>query len=177
MAKSYALIQTFEAKQTSVNLLDDPENFYMHNRRYSSSTILNITYGRRIPQCTLNHLHIICSNLNAGDCEEIRKIYSVLERFSDVRRPGAYLVDTFPELANFPLFDLISSWRRVGNEYHRKDYEIYKEFWDTMVKEIEKGNAQHSFGKEFVQSDYKAMGIDDVQAAYIWYILTFPNCV
>ena len=177
MAKSYAPIQTFEAKQTSVNLLDDPENFYMHNRRYSSSTILNITYGRRIPQCTRPHLHIICSKLNTGDCEEIRKIYSVLERFSDVRRPGAYLVDTFPELANFPLFDLISSWRRVGNEYHRKDYEIYKEFWDTMVKEIEKGKAQHSFGREFVQSDYKAMGIDDVQAAYIWYIFTFPNSV
>lgn len=107
----------------------------------------------------------------AGDCEEIRKIYSVLERFSDVRRPGAYLVDTFPELANFRLFDLISPWRRIGNEYHQKDYEIYKEFWDIMVKEIEKGKAQHSFGKEFVQSDYKAMGIDDVQAAYIWYSL------
>jgi hypothetical protein len=109
-----------------------------------------------------------------GDCEEIRKIYSVLERFSDVRRPGAYLVDTFPELANFRLFDLISPWRRIGNEYHQKDYEIYKEFWDIMVKEIENGKAQHSFGKEFVQSDYKAMGIDDVQAAYIWYSL-FPH--
>src|SRR5271156_6252779 len=105
--------------------------------------------------------------LISGDCEEIRKIYSVLERFSDVRRPGAYLVDTFPELANFPLFDLISSWRRVGNEYHRKDYEIYKEFWDTMVKEIEKGKAQHSFGKEFVQSDFREMGVDEVQAVYI----------
>ena len=51
MAKSYAPIQTFEAQQLSVNLLDDPENFYMHNRRYSASTILNITYGRRIPKC------------------------------------------------------------------------------------------------------------------------------
>jgi hypothetical protein len=51
MAKSYAPIQTFEAKQTSVNLLDNPEDFYMHNRRYSASTILNITYGRRIPNC------------------------------------------------------------------------------------------------------------------------------
>jgi len=106
-----------------------------------------------------------------GDCEEIRKIYAVLERFSDVRRPGAYLVDAFPSLANFPLFDLFSNWRKVGNEYHKRDYETYKEFWETMVKEIEQGKAQHSFGKEFVQSDYKAMGVDEVQAAYIWYPL------
>jgi hypothetical protein len=104
-----------------------------------------------------------------GDCEEIRKIYSVLERFSDVRRPGAYLVDTFPSLAKFPLFDLFSSWRRIGNGYHQKDYTIYKEFWEEMVKEIEKETAPHSFGKEFVKSDFRSLGIDQVQAAYIWY--------
>jgi len=92
----------------------------------------------------------------------------VLERFSDVRRPGAYLVDTFPELANFPLYNLFSNWRKIGDEYHKKDYQIYKEFWDTMVKEIDEGKAQHSFGKEFVRSDYKGMGIDEVQAVYIW---------
>ena len=184
MAKSYAPIQTFEAKKLSVDLLDDPDNFYMHNRRYSASTILNITYGRRIPQCTpqplpfsasprlpshQTHIVILLIVLTfSGDCEEIRKIYAVLERFSDVRRPGAYLVDAFPSLANFPLFDLISNWRKVGHEYHKRDYETYKEFWDTMVKEIEQGKAQHSFGREFVQSDYKAMGVDEVQAAYIW---------
>jgi cytochrome P450 len=106
-------------------------------------------------------------DLTIGDCEEIRKIYSVLERFSDVRRPGAYLVDTFPALANFPPYDLISNWRKIGSEYHRKDYEIYKEFWDTMVKEIQEGKAHHSFGKEFVQSDFREMGVDDVQAVYI----------
>jgi len=174
MAKSYAPIQTFEAKKLSVDLLDNPENFYMHNRRYSASTILNITYGRRIPQCT-SPFPTITPHFSEqylfvlGDCEEIRKIYAVLERFSDVRRPGAYLVDAFPSLANFPLFDLFSNWRKVGNEYHKRDYETYKEFWETMVKEIEQGKAQHSFGKEFVQSDYKAMGVDEVQAAYIWY--------
>jgi hypothetical protein len=92
-----------------------------------------------------------------------------LERFSDIRRPGAYLVDTFPSLAKFPLFDLVSSWRTIGNSYYQKDYATYKEFWDTMVKEIEKGTAPHSFGKEFVQSDFRALGVDEVQAAYIWY--------
>lgn len=88
-----------------------------------------------------------------------------------MRRPGAYLVDTFPELANFPLYNLLSNWRKIGREYHREDYEIYKEFWDTMVKEIEEGKAHHSFGKEFVRSDYKALGIDEVQAVYIWYFV------
>jgi len=101
--------------------------------------------------------------------KSVRFTLSYIDRFSDVRRPGAYLVDTFPELTNNPIYNFFSNWRKIGNEYHRKDYAIYKEFWDTMVKEIEQGKAQHSFGKEFVQSDFKAMGVDEVQAAYIWY--------
>jgi len=36
-----------------------------------------------------------------------------------------------------------------------------------MVKEIQEGKAHHSFGKEFVQSDFREMGVDDVQAVYI----------
>jgi cytochrome P450 len=53
MAAKYAPIQSFEAKQLSVNLLDDPDNFYMHNRRYATSVILQFVYGRRVPVCTL----------------------------------------------------------------------------------------------------------------------------
>ena len=49
-------MQHFEAKQLSVNLLDNPEDFYMHNRRYSASVIMNVTYGRRIPVCKIPYL-------------------------------------------------------------------------------------------------------------------------
>jgi hypothetical protein len=52
MSKSYSPVQHWEAKQLSVNLLDDPDNFYMHNRRYSASVIMQVTYGRRIPVCS-----------------------------------------------------------------------------------------------------------------------------
>jgi hypothetical protein len=48
----YIPIQTYEAKQLSVDLLDDPDNFYMHNRRYAMSVILQFVYGRRVPVCT-----------------------------------------------------------------------------------------------------------------------------
>ena len=51
MAAKYAPIQSFEAKQLSVNLLDDPNNFYMHNRRYATSVILQFVYGRRVEVC------------------------------------------------------------------------------------------------------------------------------
>ena len=49
MVKSYAPIQTYEAKQLSYDLLNNPKDFYKHNRRYATSFVLNVTYGRRAP--------------------------------------------------------------------------------------------------------------------------------
>jgi len=51
MAVSYTPIQTFEAKQLSVDLLNTPKDFYQHNRRYSASLIMQLIYGHRIPTC------------------------------------------------------------------------------------------------------------------------------
>ena len=51
MSRSYAPIQFYEAKQLSVDLLDRPKDFYMHHRRYAASVIMQIIYGRRIPEC------------------------------------------------------------------------------------------------------------------------------
>jgi hypothetical protein len=51
MLKSYAPIQQYEAKQLSYDLLNNPKDFYKHNRRYATSFVLNVTYGRRAPVC------------------------------------------------------------------------------------------------------------------------------
>lgn len=88
-------------------------------------------------------------------------------RFSQVRRPGQWLVDSFPILAKIPLFDLVSGWRRFGAECHRKDSEVWMGFWKQMCEEIDNGTAPHSFGKGFVQSDWASKGLDELQAAYV----------
>ena len=38
-----------------------------------------------------------------------------------------------------------------------------------MRKEIEAGTAPHSFGRDFVQSNYRAQGLDELDAAYTAY--------
>src|SRR5438552_4571255 len=68
MSKSYASIQTFEAKRLSIDLLDNPEDFYMHNRRYSASVIMTVVYGRPIPKCTFPHS--LCIPVQRGAYEE-----------------------------------------------------------------------------------------------------------
>jgi Cytochrome P450 len=101
-----------------------------------------------------------------GNCEDISNIYKVTARFSTFRRPGTFIVDTFPQLANLPLFDLISPWRKRGAAIQKEDEAIYREFWNRMKRSVEDGTAVHSWGKGFVQSDYTKHGIDELGAIY-----------
>ncbi|KAF2183899.1 cytochrome P450 [Zopfia rhizophila CBS 207.26] len=151
-AKSYAPIQEFEAKQLSVDLLDTPDEFFKHNRRYSASLILQVTYGRRVP---------------VWDCEDIHQINAINARFGGIRQPGRYLVDTFPRLADNFLFNCISNWKREGEEHHKADAAFWMALWDRMRGEINNGTALHSFGKGFLQSDWASKGLNEMQGAYV----------
>jgi hypothetical protein len=44
-----------------------------------------------------------------------------------------------------------------------------------MKKEVEDGTAPHSWGKEFVQSDYAKYGIDEMGATYTAYSPVFSK--
>jgi hypothetical protein len=107
--------------------------------------------------------------LTVGDCEEIRQIYGVLTRFATFRRPGAYLIDVWPELENWPLYDMLSGWRKTADDIHKQDTAVFTHFWNKMRKEIDEGTAPHSWGKLFLQSDYKKHGVDDLAAIYAAY--------
>ncbi|EXJ53393.1 uncharacterized protein A1O5_13382 [Cladophialophora psammophila CBS 110553] len=150
MAEDYSVIQLYEAKQLSVDLLDNPQDFYMHNRRYSASVIMQVTYGWRIPQY----------------CPEIRRIFEVLGRFVQCRRPGQWLVDVYPSLAANPIFNYFSSWKQIGTRFHDLDEAIWMDFWQACKEKVDAGIAPHCFGK-ILQASYEKLGLTEGQAAWI----------
>jgi hypothetical protein len=128
----------------------------------SSSNLSMVDVSQSV--CSPLMIHLI-----SGDCEEVRKVYEVLGRFVTYRRPGSFLVDTFPTLADNTIFNLFSNWKQVGAEIHKKDSEVFLYFWKQMLEEVRAGTAPHSFGREFVQSNYEALGLDELDAAYTVY--------
>ncbi|ORY09416.1 cytochrome P450 [Clohesyomyces aquaticus] len=151
MAQDYSVIQTFEAKQLSVDFLDTPQDFYMHNRRYAASTIMQVTYGWRIPQ---------------WDCREIHRVFEVLGRFVQCRKPGQWLVDVLPSLAESRIFNLFSSWKRIGTQFYALDNATWLGFWNEMKQKVADGTAPHCFGK-ILQVNYEKQGLSESQAAWI----------
>ena len=102
-----------------------------------------------------------------GDCDDVRDIFAVMGRFVQVRRPGEWLVDVIPELARWPIFNMLSQWQKVGQEFYELDRGIFMNFWNRMKKDVDSGTAPHCFGKEFISSNYQKQGVDEEQAAYI----------
>lgn len=150
IATSYQPIHDLESKQLMVELLDNPDQFYDYNRRYSASLIIRIVYGSRIP---------------TWDHPLIPKIYAVLNNMNDISMPGAHIVDTFPSLQYLPEW-MVGNWRTYGKKVHAHDAAIYLGLYEDMKKEVAAGTAKPCFCKDFYESDPGTLGIDNLQAAY-----------
>ena len=148
----YKPVQDFESKQVLYELLHakDDKAFYDINRRYSASVIMTVTYGHRVAD---------------WDDPYIKKIFEVLEHFTLMSEPGAWLVDVFPSLASLPSF-LVQNWWKKGRQWFEYDRQVYLDFYMDIVKQIKEGTAPNCFIKDFYEEGLEKSGIDDEQAAY-----------
>lgn len=136
-AVNYQPIQMFETKQMCVDLLQSPEQAYHHTRRYTTSVVMQVAYGHRVPN---------------WDDKDVKDIYLVLDNFTKVTAPGEWIVDSFPTLAKIPLWPL-SNWKEKGRQMFQHDSKIYIGFWDRLVKEIEEGKAQPCVGLDLYEKN------------------------
>ena len=146
----YQPVQDFESKQVLRDLLDAPQNYYDINRRYSTSVIMLVAYGYRVP---------------TFDDPLIKKIYTVLDHLTEMTAPGAFAVESFPSLAVLPEF-LLGGWYSKGKRYFKHDSKVYMDLWNRLKKEVDAGTARDSFCKQFYLADPAKDGIDELLAAY-----------
>ncbi|KAG0692614.1 cytochrome P450 [Suillus ampliporus] len=89
-AEAYQPLQMSHAKNTVLNILDDPYNFQNHVTTYAATTIMKVAYGTKTP-----------TSATDPDVIEINEIVRIT---GAVLRPGAYLVDTIPWLKYLPWY-------------------------------------------------------------------------
>jgi cytochrome P450 len=146
----YQPVQDFESKQLLTEFLDSPHDFYSQNRRYAASVIMLVTYGYRIP---------------SWEDPLIKKIFDIIDNFTEMTAPGAHAIDSFPSLAFLPEW-LLGNWRTFGKRVFDHDSEIYLDLWNRLKRETDAGEARDCFTKTFYLNDPAKSGIDDLSAAY-----------
>ncbi|KAH8886617.1 cytochrome P450 [Thozetella sp. PMI_491] len=151
-SQTYKPVQDFESKQVLYDFLHAPDDraFYDINRRYSASVVMTVTYGHRVP-----------------DWEDpvIAKIYEVLDHFTRMSEPGAWLVDAFPSLASLPSW-MVQGWWTQGRKWWKHDREVFLGLYRDMVQKVREGSAPDCFIRDFYLAGPEKSGIDEEQAAY-----------
>jgi cytochrome P450 len=146
VAETYEPIQTRNAKNLILDILDDPKNHQSHAMRYAASVVMSFTYGKTTPTSYKDF--------------EIIAINQSLARFGRAVKPGAYLVDTYPILRFVPGYlSQLKAW-------HQEELILFNGQLDAVRKQMREGTARPSFAK-FILEQQKQYQLEDKELAYI----------
>lgn len=100
-----------------------------HVRRYTTSVVMSITYGRRVTSTYRN--------------PELHKIYDVLANLSVVAQPGQNACDGFPILTRLP--DWLAPWRARGRAMHKWELELWGGLLERAKRDLQQGKARQGY--------------------------------
>ncbi|KAM6529366.1 hypothetical protein FALCPG4_007502 [Fusarium falciforme] len=137
-------------------LLQSPEQYYDHIRRYSTAVILSSVYGIRGPE--FNH-------------PNIQRLYNVQDQFTAILETGATPpVDTFPFLKHLPT--LLAPWRKWALSIRREQRQLYFELLNNAKSRIQRGVHRSCFMDDILSEAKRAKySLDDEHTAYVGGVL------
>ncbi|KAK0223130.1 cytochrome P450 [Armillaria fumosa] len=144
-------IQRAEAAQLMYDILHAPETFYTHVRRYSSSTILSITYGKRCPRY---------------QSPEATLFFEAQHLWELVLEPGAHPpLDILPFLKHLP-----GAWKRLCEETRRLQRELYFALLDECQERLRHGQENGCFMEKVLQNQ-ELLGLNRELVGYLGGVL------
>ncbi|KAG1855978.1 cytochrome P450 [Suillus subluteus] len=146
VAETYEPMQTRNAKNLILDILNDPKNHQGHAMRYAASVVMSFTYGKTTP--------------TSYSDPEVVAINKSLERFGQAMKPGAYLVDAYPILRFIPGYlNQLKAW-------HREELALFDGQLDAVRRQMREETAGPSFGR-FILEHQKQYQLEDKELGYI----------
>ncbi|KAG2108927.1 cytochrome P450 [Suillus discolor] len=146
-AEAYQPLQMSFAKNTVLNILDDPSNFHNHVLSYAGTTILKVAYGKN-------------THTSATD-PEVKEIRQSAAMFNTVMRPGAYWVDTIPWLRNLPWYG-----RKLKRDFENSQ-KIFSGQMNRLKQQLQSNvDAGPSFGR-YVLENQQLLGLSESEAHFL----------
>ncbi|PBK75563.1 cytochrome P450 [Armillaria solidipes] len=144
-------IQRAEAAQLMYDILQAPEAFYTHVRRYSNSTILSITYGKRCPRY---------------ESPEATLFFKAQHLWELVLEPGAHPpLDLLPFLRHLP-----GAWKRLCKETRHLQRQLYFGLLDECQERLQHGQENGCFMENILQNQ-ELLGFNRELAGYLGGVL------
>ncbi|KAK7740018.1 hypothetical protein SLS62_011161 [Diatrype stigma] len=149
-AKTYIPYQNFESEQMLYDLLEQPDEYKNHLRRYTYSVTSQVTFGYRAPSIT---------------DENLQQLFYCFQFFSDAMASTiAGLLNLYPILRSLP--DFLLPIRRKTREFHKVELALYMKHWVTARNQIKSGTALPSFSYNLLKAQEEEKFSDEI-ACYI----------
>ncbi|GAW26375.1 putative cytochrome P450 [Rosellinia necatrix] len=150
VARSYVPYQDLENRAMLMGLLEAPNEFIGHIRRYTTSLTTQMTFGYRTP---------------TSDDPNLIEMFENFERLSELAGTQvAALLDLFPVLRRLPDFLLPS--RKLGREVHKRELALFMRHLLNARKQLHSGNAKPCCCIDLLRFQ-KETGISDEIACYM----------
>ncbi|KAF2124375.1 cytochrome P450 [Dothidotthia symphoricarpi CBS 119687] len=149
-ARSYVPYQDLESRAMLVGLLEKPDLFIDHIRRYTNSLTTQMTFSFRTTSI---------------DDPKLKQLYHGFEKFSEViGTQTAALLDLYPLLRALP--DIVLPLRRYAKKLHEKESELYIGHWLNVKKAIKNGTARPCLCFDLARAQDEE-GFSDALAGYV----------
>ncbi|OAL49782.1 putative cytochrome P450 [Pyrenochaeta sp. DS3sAY3a] len=150
VAHTYLPYMNLESKQMLFGLLNHPNDFLYHIKRYTNSLSTSIAYGLRTPRY---------------DDPTMRRFLHGLEYFTEIMQTStAALADIFPILRRLPM-SLVPTIKGAAR-WHKEETKFYLELWNETKERLAKGRATPCFTVDLLKSQ-KQEGFTDKFGAYL----------
>ncbi|KAF5020201.1 hypothetical protein F66182_7766 [Fusarium sp. NRRL 66182] len=143
-------LQEAETTQTMFQLLQDPDGYYDHIRRYTTAVILASVYGQRG---------------SSFDHPNVQALYQAQDQFTALLEQGASPpVDAFPLLRALPEF--LASWKKRGKAVRKEQKSLYLRLVQETRDRLNRGKGGDCFLKTMLDEQEKN-NMDDEHVAYL----------
>ena len=140
-------LQEAEATQTMFELVQDPQHYYDHIRRYTTAVILASVYGKRGARF---------------DSPNVQALYHAMDQFTAIMEQGATPpVDEFPILKLVPEF--LAPWKRRAKAVRDEQKKLYLRLLSETMARLEAGEGSDCFLRTMLQEEE----MDDEHIAYL----------
>ncbi|KAI0174355.1 putative cytochrome P450 [Pestalotiopsis sp. NC0098] len=149
-ARTYVPYQDLENKAMLLGMLERPNDFIDHLRRYTASLTTQMTFGFR--------------TASIGD-PRFKKAFDIFDRSSEmIGSRIAALLDLLPVLRRLPT--TVLPIKRQGKELHEQELELFKGLFLQAKQGLKDGTAKPCFCVDLVKVQ-KEEGISDDLAGYL----------
>lgn len=149
-SKAFNDIQLTEAVLLASGMLESPEWWEKHIRRFTASMIMTAVYDTPV--------------IHSLEEESVRRINEHVIRVALSTLPGSHWVELFPWMKHIP--SRIAKWKRTAEKWFQRDLEMFENLLQTVRTNMAKGIDSPCLSATFIKTQSRS-GLSERETAWL----------